>query len=71
MANPRVLVVKIEKYLKLYPVVILTGARQTGKSTLLKNAFDKNWQYFNLDERALVTMIQSDPDQFIANQISF
>jgi hypothetical protein len=70
MANPRFLVIKIEKYLKMYPVVILTGARQTGKSTLLENSFAKNWKYYNLDERALVSMIQSDPDQFIASQKS-
>ena len=64
---PRQLEGKIEKYVRQFPAVILTGARQTGKSTLLQHVFLKkdDWKYITLDQRGVLERIQSDPDLFI------
>ena len=52
--------------MKLYPIVLLTGPRQSGKSTLLKNIFpDYNYVSLeDLDERNYAT---TDPRGFIAS----
>ncbi|MBU1524444.1 MAG: AAA family ATPase, partial [Candidatus Omnitrophica bacterium] len=41
---------KLKKYVSQFPVVVLTGARQAGKSTLLKHLFKSGrWEYVNFD----------------------
>ncbi|KKN11160.1 MAG: hypothetical protein KR126chlam4_01413 [Candidatus Anoxychlamydiales bacterium] len=35
----RVLEAKVKKYTKIFPVVGITGPRQSGKSTMLKHLF--------------------------------
>ncbi|NGX64090.1 MAG: hypothetical protein KR126chlam6_01515, partial [Candidatus Anoxychlamydiales bacterium] len=35
----RVLESKVKKYLKVFPIVGITGPRQSGKSTMLKHLF--------------------------------
>jgi len=61
---------KIKQYLEIFPVVSLTGSRQSGKSTLLKNTFTKGWKYYSLDEIGLHETILNDPDLFLSNQKS-
>jgi uncharacterized protein len=54
----------IEKISKVYPVIALTGPRQSGKTTLLKNLFS-NYRYISLenpDERAFAV---GDPNGFL------
>lgn len=59
----------IEKILrsifKQYPVVIITGARQTGKSTLAKHAFAKK-PYVNLEAPDIRTFVKNDPRGFFS-----
>ncbi|MCL5071534.1 MAG: AAA family ATPase [Actinobacteria bacterium] len=46
-----------------YPVVIITGARQVGKSTFLRN--DKNlkgWKYLTLDDFDLLRQSRNNPE---------
>ncbi len=63
---PRHLETKIKQYVKQFPVVVLTGARQTGKSTILKHLYsDQKWDYVNLDKRGILERINSDPDLFV------
>ena len=46
--------------------MVLTGARQTGKSTLLKHLFSaKKWEYVNLDQRGILERLNRDPDLFV------
>jgi len=53
---------RIEESFESHPVVILTGPRQVGKSTLLEYAqFLKNWRYITLDDPDSLEQAQEDP----------
>ncbi|HNY15380.1 MAG TPA: ATP-binding protein [Bacteroidales bacterium] len=54
----------LKKMVRKFPVISLTGPRQSGKTTLLKNAF-KEFRYFNLERMDLREMISSDPLGFL------
>ena len=54
----------IRQMLLKFPVLSLTGPRQSGKTTLLKNAFP-NYKYFNLERIDLRDLIMSDPMGFL------
>jgi predicted AAA+ superfamily ATPase len=57
---------KLSAYVKQFPVVVLTGARQTGKSTLLKHLFTSGkWEYISLDQRGTLERLNADPDLFV------
>ena len=47
-----------------FPVLSLTGPRQSGKTTLLRNEFN-SYQYFNLERIDYREMIQADPIGFL------
>lgn len=53
---------RIVEVLKSHPVVILTGPRQVGKSTLLENAPAlKEWRYLTLDDPDALEQAKEDP----------
>ncbi|VAW29347.1 ATPase [hydrothermal vent metagenome] len=54
----------IQKMLGKFPVVSLTGPRQSGKTTLLKNAFP-DYVYYNLERMDHRELIISDPIGFL------
>ena len=56
--------------LKHFPVVLLTGARQVGKSTLAQEVIGKNWEarYLTLDDRAVLDGALRDPEGLISAQ---
>lgn len=62
---------KISKLLsetvKTFPVVILTGARQTGKSTICKSLFSKSHEYLSLEDPDVKQQALEDPRTFLAN----
>lgn len=49
-----------------YPVIALTGARQTGKTTLLKSIFN-DLPYINLEDLDNRTLAETDPRGFLSN----
>ena len=53
--------------LKHFPAVLLTGARQVGKSTLAQALIKASWDatYFTLDDRTLLDAALRDPDGFV------
>ena len=61
---PRKLTPHIQKMLGKFPVVSLTGPRQSGKTTLLRNAFP-DYNYYNLERMDYREMIISDPIGFL------
>jgi predicted AAA+ superfamily ATPase len=48
-----------------FRVLVLTGPRQSGKTTLIKNEFPK-YEYFNLENPDMFSLINSDPGGFMA-----
>ncbi|MCK4541068.1 MAG: ATP-binding protein [Spirochaetales bacterium] len=49
-----------------FPVVVLTGSRQTGKTTLLKHLF-ANLTYITLDDPVRRQIVKQDPGLFISS----
>lgn len=54
----------LRKVLQKFPVVSLTGPRQSGKTTLLKTEF-KNYKHYNLERIDFRNLIKEDPVGFI------
>lgn len=52
--------------LEQFPIIMLTGPRQSGKSTLLKNLFS-DWKYVNLEEPSMYDFAREDPKGLIAS----
>lgn len=63
---PRRLKERINKMLEKFPVVSVTGPRQAGKTTLLRNYFP-DFKYFNLERIDHRDMILSDIVGFLKN----
>jgi len=51
---------KIREIVEKFPVVVITGARQVGKSTLLRNEF-QDFTYLTMDDLALREKTRLDP----------
>lgn len=60
----------VEKSLADFPVVLITGARQVGKTTLAQALITQNWQatYLTLDDRTALDTALADPEAFLAAQ---
>lgn len=58
---------RILKLLGQFPIVVLTGPRQAGKSTLLEKIKKPDWTYLNFDQRGLLEQAMRDPDLFAKN----
>lgn len=52
---------------KQFPALIITGPRQSGKTTLLKHLFLKNHTYVSMDDPALRLMATEEPWIFFQN----
>ncbi len=64
---PRRITPKIFDALEFSPVVLLSGARQTGKTTLVKSiALERNMHYVTLDDLTALQAAKSDPMGFLA-----
>jgi uncharacterized protein len=59
---------RILESLRHFPVILLTGARQAGKSTLAQALVRTAWpaRYVTLDDRTVLDAVLRDPDGFIA-----
>lgn len=59
---PRWIAPKLQAAVDEHRVVVITGARQVGKSTLLQRAapFSK-WRYYTLDDYDVLRQVESDP----------
>lgn len=53
------------EYLENFPVVGLTGPRQSGKSTMLEHCLKNRYQYVTFDDFTEINDFQSDPKRFL------
>ena len=49
------------------PAVFLLGARQVGKTTLVRDLIDESWEYITFDDSAQLEVARADPVGFIRN----
>ena len=56
---------KLKKSIQSYPVIALTGPRQSGKTTLVRNLFGDKYRYVNLENLDTRTYAQNDPRGFL------
>ncbi|MBI3659391.1 ATP-binding protein [Candidatus Acetothermia bacterium] len=60
--KPRWISPLLKKAVEVHPVVVLSGARQVGKSTLLQHADPiAQWRYLTLDDFDVQTQVARDP----------
>ena len=64
---PRYTARLVEEALADTPVVFIMGARQVGKTTLVKGLIDDTWQYITFDDGAQAEVARADPVGFIRN----
>src|SRR5688500_7477618 len=62
--TPRVIEATLKRYLQAFPVVGLTGPRQSGKSTLLRHLLP-DYTYVTFDESHHILFFHEDPEGFI------
>ncbi len=55
----------LHKAIKTFPSLVLTGPRQSGKTTLLKKEFGKIYAYFSLENTDIRLRARSDPQGFL------
>jgi len=65
MDKNRSLAHKIDKLLSMFPIVALVGARQCGKSTLVKQ-LRPDWKYYDLEQPGDYQLITDDPQAFFS-----
>ena len=61
---PRLLAKQLLKASKSFPAILLTGPRQSGKTTLLKQAFPKA-NYILLEDPDIIDRVKHDPRTFL------
>lgn len=60
----RLLEKQVKHAVTQFPVVSVTGPRQSGKTTLIKECFP-TYEYYNLEDPNTRSLIQDDPKQFV------
>lgn len=64
MIIPRVLLPKIQQLSAKFPIVTVTGPRQSGKSTMLRNGFP-DYRYVSLENPDMRSFAMTDPMGFL------
>lgn len=59
----------LEKYLKKFPIVAVIGARQTGKSTLVKDLLGMKRKYLTLDDTTNILLAAQDAESFLRQDL--
>ncbi len=62
---PRLLAVSLGERLRIMPAVVVTGARQTGKSTLARTLTPGGRRFFSMDDIDVVDQARRDPEALV------
>lgn len=65
MSVKRTILKSFKSYLTKYPILVLTGPRQSGKTTFLRDNL-KNYRYVNLESPDIFEYATNDPKGFLA-----
>lgn len=65
LPRPRLVAAELERRLRLMPAVVVTGARQTGKSTLVQKLTRGARRYHSMDDLDVVEAARRDPDSLV------
>ncbi len=67
----REIIPRLERALRQLPVIVLSGLRQTGKSTLLLSepAFTRGYTYRTLDDYAILAAARSNPEALLQGNV--
>ena len=64
--KPRLIAERLRQATSFSPIVVLTGARQTGKSTLLREEPPFNtWHYLTMDDLEVLAMAERRPEELL------
>jgi hypothetical protein len=63
--RPRQLETILKDYLRYFPVIGLTGPRQSGKSTLLQHTLP-DYTYVTFDDYRVINLFHNDPQRFLS-----
>lgn len=63
---PRIITPRIVEASQHFPVIVITGPRQVGKSTLCRHVFPA-YRLYNLEDAAFRSSVGSDPKGFLAH----
>ncbi|MFH1460748.1 MAG: ATP-binding protein [Candidatus Omnitrophota bacterium] len=66
MIKPRILANVLKRAIKSFPAVVVTGPRQSGKTTLLKTLYSKTHRYVSLEDPDVRMRAKEDPVSFLA-----
>jgi predicted AAA+ superfamily ATPase len=66
MIIQRTLTSSVKEYLQHFPVTVITGPRQSGKTTLARSIFGSEIPYFNLEDPDIRLFAEQDPRGFLA-----
>ncbi len=66
--HSRALELRIRQLFDQFPVVVLSGARQVGKSTLLQHVFGNHMPHIIFDPVRDIEGARADPDLFLSNR---
>ena len=66
---PRLARKSLEERLRVMPAVVLTGARQTGKSTLAEELSPKGRRFLSLDELDVLDLARTDPEALLGGDL--
>ncbi len=64
MYLPRALETQIRRTSEIFPVVLVTGPRQVGKTTVLQEIAEPGRAYYDLDDPETLELARTDPYQF-------
>lgn len=65
---PRYMMAALDQRLRVMPAVVVTGARQTGKSTLVKELTPEIRSYYSLDDIDVLDLARRNPEALVGGE---